>query len=137
MLNNKFTSTNTQSQNIYSHEVIGLGQQQHSFTGKNPTILQSTLSVDPHQPLGQPLHLSASENAHGVYGGHNQRQILSKAKGSKITQSGQISYNNGRGVEMEFGSFEQRNHVRSHHHEQYGDNASDGAATVMAAGAKH
>jgi len=93
--------------------------------------------VDPHQALAQPLHLSTSENVQSIYGSNNQRQILSKTKGNKITQSGQINYHNGRGVEMEFGSFEQRNHVRSHHHEQYGDAASDGAATVMAAGVKH
>lgn len=67
-----------------------------------------------------------------VYGGNNQRHFLSKNKGNKITQSGQIHYNPG-GVDVEFPSFEQRNHVRS----LYGDATSDGAATVMATGVKH
>jgi hypothetical protein len=46
LVNNNFHSTNTQSQNVYSQELIGLGPHQNSFSGRHPTILQSTL--EPH-----------------------------------------------------------------------------------------
>lgn len=85
MINNNFTSTNTQSQNIYSQEVIGFGPHQQSFTAKHPTILQSTLSAEPHQAHGQPLQHSTSETVQNVYGGNDQRHFLTKNKGNKIT----------------------------------------------------
>ena len=50
LVNNNFHTTNTQSQNVYSQELIGLGPHQNSFSGRHPTILQSTL--EPHQAHG-------------------------------------------------------------------------------------
>lgn len=51
LLHNNFASSITNNI-VYSQEVLGPGRHQHSFTGKHPTILQSTLSAEPHQAHG-------------------------------------------------------------------------------------